>query len=151
VSWGRMRPIRVLAVGLPVVGLVGLLILRPFGPSTYVPSIQAFGAGGPSIPSLEGCDQRRPSFRYGFAALKQRLGSVMGDPLECEHAIHVGGDTRQTTTTGYAYYRRGVNVPSFTDGWEHWALTDDGLVHWSGNVVDPPRTAPAATPASARL
>jgi hypothetical protein len=75
---------------------------------------------------------------YGFAALHAQLGGVMGTPVECEHPIHANGDTRQRTTTGYAYYRKSDNVPTFTNGWEHWALTADGLVHWSGYVVDPP-------------
>jgi hypothetical protein len=84
------------------------------------------------------CVDSQPRFEYGFAALKAQLGSVMGDPLECEHSIHVNGDTRQRTTTGYAYYRTDANVPAFTDGWDHWALTEDGLVYWTGDVVDPP-------------
>ena len=86
----------------------------------------------------QACMEGQPKFEYGFAALKTRLGAVMGDPLECEHSIHVNGDTRQRTTTGYAYYRTDANVPAFTDGWDHWALTDDGLVYWAGDVVDPP-------------
>jgi hypothetical protein len=87
-----------------------------------------------------GCQPDHPAFYYGFADLHAELGSVMGAPLECEHAIHVNGDTRQRTTTGYAYYRKSDNVPTFTNGWDHWALTGDGLVHWSGYVVDPPTT-----------
>src|SRR5712691_11418064 len=87
------------------------------------------------------CDARRPSFLYGFAALKLQIGAKMGDPLECERAIHPSGDTHQLTTTGLAYYRNGVNIPSFVDGLEHWALTERGLVHWIGDVVDPPGTA----------
>ena len=77
----------------------------------------------------------------GFAALKLQIGAVMGDPLECERAIHPSGDTRQLTSTGLAYYRNGVNIPSFVDGLDHWALTERGLVHWIGDVVDPPGTA----------
>jgi hypothetical protein len=85
-----------------------------------------------------GCQPDHPGFYYGFADLRAQLGNVMGAPVECEHAIHVDGDTRQRTTTGYAYYRKSDNIPTFTNGWDHWALTTDGLVHWSGYVVDPP-------------
>jgi hypothetical protein len=87
------------------------------------------------------CDIHHPTFLYGFAALKLQIGAVMGDPLECERAIHPSGDTRQLTSTGLAYYRNGVNIPSFVDGLDHWALTERGLVHWIGDVVDPPGTA----------
>jgi hypothetical protein len=87
------------------------------------------------------CDIHHPSFLYGFAALKLQIGAVMGEPLECEQAIHPTGDTRQLTSTGLAYYRNGVNIPSFVDGLDHWALTERGLVHWIGDVVDPPGTA----------
>jgi len=90
---------------------------------------------------LGGCDQHKPTFLYGFAVLKSRLGDKMGDPLECEHSIHVGGDTRQLTTTGYAYYRRFPNEPAFTNGHDHWALITEGLVYWAGDVIDPPGTA----------
>jgi hypothetical protein len=94
------------------------------------------------------CDIHHPSFLYGFAALKVQIGARMGDPLECERAIHPSGDTHQLTTTGLAYYRNNVNIPSFVDGWDHWALTERGLVHWIGDVVDPPGTAlPMPTPA----
>jgi len=89
------------------------------------------------------CDIHHPSFLYGFAALKVQIGARMGDPLECERAIHPSGDTHQLTSVGQAYYRRGVNIPTFVDSStsDHWALTDRGLVHWIGDVVDPPGTA----------
>lgn len=87
------------------------------------------------------CDSNRPSYLFGFAALKAQIGNKMGDPLECEHPIYPSGDTQQLTTTGLAYYRRGVNIPSFVSGLDHWALTDKGLQHWIGDVVDPPGTA----------
>jgi hypothetical protein len=56
----------------------------------------------------------------------------MGDPTECEHAVPNSGDVLQRTTTGLALYRRDTNTPMFTNGREHWALTPDGVEHWSG-------------------
>src|SRR5919205_2429923 len=130
-SGSYRRRLVLFALVLAAVG-AGVVLLRPFG----VPRLGAsMVAGGPDT---GGCDARHPTFQYGFAALKQQLGSAMGDPVECERAIHVSGDTRQSTTTGYAYYRTAANVPAFTNGWDHWALTDHGLVHWTGDVVDPP-------------
>ncbi len=87
------------------------------------------------------CDPQRPSFLYGFADLKARLGDKMGTPLECEHAVSGTGDTRQLTSTGYAYYRTFPNEPAFTNGRDHWALTQQGLAYWQGDVVDAPGTA----------
>ena len=37
------------------------------------------------------------------------------------------GDTQQKTTTGLAYYRKGLNMACFTTGWDHWGLIDRGL------------------------
>jgi len=71
-------------------------------------------------------------FSYGFAGLHERLGVVMGEPVECEHAGPESGDSYQQTTTGIALYRGNMNMTMFTNGREHWALTDSGLVHWSG-------------------
>jgi hypothetical protein len=139
-----------LVIGILVVGIVAAVAifhgLIPAGLSqeanlrlanVLAPQALAAAASG-------SCQPDHPAFYYGFADLRAQLGNVMGNPTECEHAIHVDGDTRQRTTTGYAYYRKSDNVPTFTNGWDHWALTADGLVHWSGYVVDPP-TARAAS------
>jgi hypothetical protein len=96
------------------------------------------------------CASQNPRYLYGFKALSDELGPKMGEPLDCEYAIHISGDTRQQTTTGYAYYRKGSNTPAFTNGFDHWALTREGLVYWAGDVVDPPGAgvpAPAPPPA----
>jgi hypothetical protein len=100
---------------------------------------------GARQPARPHCDPQQPSFVYGFAALKLRIGPVMGEPLECERPVHANGDTHQRTSTGLAYYRKGSNIPTFTTGWDHWALTKEGLVYWAGDVVDPPGTAPTPT------
>lgn len=92
-----------------------------------------------------------PEFLHGFGTLKARLGAVMGDPIECEHANAANGDTLQQTTSGLAFYREATNTPTFTDGHRHWALTAVGLVYWEGLAIDPPITATpvqAAGPAS---
>lgn len=78
------------------------------------------------------------TFALGFAALQQALGPRMGEPTECEHANSDNGDTLQHTTTGLAFYRKSTNTPTFTDGWNHWALSPSGPVVWSGDQVDPP-------------
>ncbi|HEX8969548.1 MAG TPA: hypothetical protein VF937_16815 [Chloroflexota bacterium] len=132
-----------------LVGLGGLIGLTLAGGGPWARVAGAVGQQAlnriPGLAATPGplgdCDPHRPTFLYGFAALKARLGDKMGDPLECEHSIHVSGDTRQLTTTGYAYYRKFPNEPAFTNGYDHWALTQTGLVYWAGDVIDPPGTA----------
>jgi hypothetical protein len=87
-----------------------------------------------------------PHFAFGFAGLQAQLGVVMGGPTECEHADAISGDTLQSTTTGLAFYRKSTNTPTFTDGFNHWALTAAGLVAWSGESIDPPERASIAGP-----
>jgi hypothetical protein len=73
-----------------------------------------------------------PSFALGFADLRAHVGAAMGDPVECEHVEPGAGDSYQRTTTGLALYRHDTNTPMFTNGREHWALTPEGMAHWSG-------------------
>ena len=89
---------------------------------------------------------QEPEFQFGFAFLKSQLGDLMGEPLECEHANPENGDTLQQTTTGLSFYRKSTNTPTFTDGWNHWAWTGQGLVYWTGSSVDPPVSADGGTP-----
>jgi hypothetical protein len=91
------------------------------------------------------CNAAQPQFSGGMAALKSALGSSMGEPVECERAVSSQGDTQQKTTTGLAYYRKQSNVVCFTTGWDHWGLVKGGLVHWSGDDVDPPGDTPSTT------
>lgn len=74
-----------------------------------------------------GCaDGEKLKFAGEFAELKSRLGDTMGEPLDChEHAAN--GDIIQLTTTGKAFVRPSVGIPTFTDGWRHWELTDKGI------------------------
>ncbi|MGE3912618.1 MAG: DUF6782 family putative metallopeptidase [Chloroflexota bacterium] len=91
----------------------------------------------------------QPEFVQGFAQLKNILGPVMGEPIECEHTEGSTGDVLQQTTTGLAFWRKSTNTATFTDGYRHWALTGRGLVSWVGDSIDPPANArPAGQPGS---
>jgi hypothetical protein len=94
-----------------------------------------------ATPAPPPCSPARPRFVGGLATLKSALGSSMGDPLECERSVDDQGDTQQKTGTGLAYYRRQLNAACFTTGWDHWGLTPRGVVHWTGDAVDPPSDA----------
>lgn len=96
------------------------------------------GTGEPSSGAPFCEPGKTPQFVFGFATLKEQVGAAMGEPLECEHPQPENGDTLQITTTGLAYYRKSTNTPTFTDGSRHWALTDKGLVEWTGESIDPP-------------
>lgn len=142
-------------VGLIVLGGAAWLLFTPRGtPGGAGPARQPAALGTTPSPVASPtrdprqpfCDPAKPSFVHGFGALKLQVGAKMGDALECEQVTLATGDTRQRTTTGYAYYRAGVNIPTFTNGFDHWALTDRGLVYWGGDVVDPPGAAPTVTP-----
>ena len=80
-----------------------------------------------------------PHYNAGFADLKAHIGDAMGDPLTCEYPDPNGtGDIHQDTTTGLAFWRKSTNTPTFTDGFNHWGLTTQGWVTWTGSSVDPP-------------
>jgi hypothetical protein len=90
-----------------------------------------------------------PTFQFGFGALAQAIGDVMGVPIECEHGDDSSANTLQTTTAGIALYFWCTNTPSFTRGQEHWMLTRDGVEHWTGGA-DPPRPLPVVRAADLR-
>jgi hypothetical protein len=99
-----------------------------------------------TVPSTtDECTSGSPRFVHGAASLKAALGGRMGDATECERLVDPAGNTEQKTTTGLFYYRVASNTVAFTNGFDHWALTARGLVHWSGDDVEPP---PNAQPAS---
>jgi hypothetical protein len=80
-----------------------------------------------------------PGFTFGFATLKARLGDAMGEPVTCEFADPNGtGDVHQQTTKGLAFWRKGTNTPTFTNGSQHWGYTPAGWVEWNGTSIDPP-------------
>jgi hypothetical protein len=68
------------------------------------------------------CDPTQPTFILGMAALKTRLGLVMGTPRECEHTINADGDSVQFTSTGVASYIQSAQTLTFTDGLHRWTL-----------------------------
>jgi hypothetical protein len=83
-----------------------------------------------------------PEFMFGFATLAGELPSMMGAAVSCEYPDPNGtGDTLQDTSTGLAFWRKSTNTPTFTNGWIHWALSDPGLLTWSGGSIDPPYNA----------
>ncbi len=93
----------------------------------------------PETPPPPYCNRgQTPRFQFGFAALKAAIGAPMGEPVECEHTEVATGDAHQRTTTGLSFYRKNTNTPTFTNGFEHWALTPRGLVYWTGDSIDPP-------------
>jgi hypothetical protein len=80
---------------------------------------------------------QQPQFRFGFADLKAQVGAATGEPATCEFADPNGsGDIHQATTTGLAFWRKSHNTRTFPNWWEHWGLTSDGLVTWTGSSVD---------------
>ncbi|MBV9169457.1 MAG: hypothetical protein JOZ81_05165, partial [Chloroflexi bacterium] len=79
-----------------------------------------------------------PHFDVEMAELADELGDVMGEPVECAHGNPGNGDILQRTTTGLAYYRASLEMPVFTDGVEHWAVTKTGIDDWTSPDVDPP-------------
>jgi cyclophilin family peptidyl-prolyl cis-trans isomerase len=104
-------------------------------------------APGPAAAQAPFCQAgQSPRFVHGFLSLAEVLGDVMGSPVECEHAEASTGDAHQQTTTGLAFYRKSTNTPTFTTGFEHWALTPDGPVYWTGESIDPPGAAVAPAP-----
>jgi hypothetical protein len=106
--------------------LLGTLVATPAAQAQSAPYCQAGAA---------------PAFVLGFADLKGQVGDAMGDAIECEHANPANGDTLQKTSTGLSFYRKATNTPTFTDGFNHWALSTSGLVTWTGTDIDPPGTA----------
>src|SRR5919204_3910205 len=80
-----------------------------------------------------------PHYVYGFAALRANIGTAMGDPLTCEYPDPAGtGDVHQETTTGHAFWHKRTNMPTFTDGREHWARTGRGWITWTSSSTEPP-------------
>jgi hypothetical protein len=55
----------------------------------------------------------QPEFRFGFAALKRQLGSLIGEPIECEH-YDEQGNAYQKTTRGELYYHKSSGRIIFT-------------------------------------
>jgi hypothetical protein len=98
-------------------------------------------AASPTAVAPDACAPTAPRFLHGAAALRAAIGTSMGEALECETVIDAAGNTEQKTTRGLAYYRAGSNLPVFTNGFDHWALTADGVAYWTGDDLEPPPNA----------
>jgi hypothetical protein len=107
-------------------------------PTLTIAPKPAASTSSPTVAQSAGCTATAPRFVLGAAALKATLGAPMGDPIECERVVDAEGNTEQKTTTGLAYYRARNNIAAFTNGFDHWAQTPTGVVHWVGDDVEPP-------------
>ena len=92
----------------------------------------------PVAQTSETCSVAAPRFVHGTATLKAALGERMGEATECERVVDAAGNTEQKTTVGLAYYRARSNTAAFTNGFDHWALGPSGVVHWTGDDLEPP-------------
>src|SRR5258708_9118816 len=70
-----------------------------------------------------------PTFQFGFGALPQAIGDVMGVPIEGEHGDDSSGNTLQPTTAGLALVFWCAHTPSLTRGPEASTLKRQGVVH----------------------
>ena len=123
------------------------LRLRLAGTALFAVMFTLLYLSGPAAAQAPFCEEgQAPQFVAGFLALAEQLGDQMGSPVECEHPEAATGDTLQQTSTGLAFYRQSTNTPTFTNGSDHWALTPDGLVSWTGESIDPPGAAIAPIP-----
>lgn len=77
------------------------------------------------------------AFGPGMRNLRAAVGEAMGQPLDCEHATDLSGDTIQTTSTGTAWYMVGDNSEIFTDGYHRWVLSAAGLTYWDSPQATP--------------
>ncbi len=113
---------------------------QPTPAATPTPSAPV---AAPPVPVNPYCASgEQPQFRFGFATLSAQLGTLMGSPMSCEYADPAGsGDMLQSTSTGLGFYRKSTNTPTFTTGFEHWAVTSSGTVYWTGDSIDPPDSA----------
>lgn len=89
------------------------------------------------------CAPGQPArFLFGIGELQERLGPLMGTPLECEHVDPATGATIQRTTTGLASFRATTNMPTFTDGSVYYALAHGQVWRWRGASEDLPQPSP---------
>jgi len=138
------QPMPSLSFGLP--GPVGPAVLaqQPLPLATASPVPTQVLSRAEALLSL--CNGSKPTFLGTLGSLKLRLGARMGDAADCERPVDEEGNTQQATTTGLAYYRHRLNAAVFTNGWDHWALVDAQVVHWTGQAVDPPASAAPVNP-----
>jgi hypothetical protein len=98
----------------------------------------------------DGCkEDESPQLDGGFAALYAQLtnaglASAVGSLTTCVYPDPKGtGNTQQDTTgdggVGVFYWLKSSNTNVYSDGYNRWALTPAGLVHWeSETLLEPP-------------
>jgi hypothetical protein len=90
------------------------LVAQPAQDLTAPPPVVSNPGGTRCAPGVS------PRFALGFA-----------DP-------NGSGDMHQLTTSGLAFWRESTNMPTFTNGSQHWGRTAAGWVEWTGTSIDPP-------------
>jgi len=108
-------------------GALILLVVSLTTSGTSLAQSTSACAAGPSAQSAS-----------GVSRLRDRLGDVIGSPVECEHPGAANGETAQQTTTGIVSYAADRDTSTFTDGRVHYALTGGRLVRWQGDGPDLP-------------
>lgn len=131
---------RRLAVGAAVCALVALLLLVPgflrVGQSGQVSQARVGGAAavapaaqGAQAPAQAGAqaDAAKPAadaaacrFVMGFARLREKLPTIVGDCIENERWLPERNQTVQRTTRGLLVWRKSDGVSAFTDGNRTW-------------------------------
>ena len=132
-----LRALLPLGQAVPVAAVATPSVPTPSPTVTVRPVAAPSAAPKPTV-AADVCGSSALRFLNGAAALKAALGADMGDPTECERVVDAAGNTEQKTTTGLTYYRAASNLPVFTNGFDHWALTPGGVVHWTGDDLEPP-------------
>ena len=145
--WAALAPVPVTSVPVtaPLVPAPAAIVAPPVPTGATVPEPAPTAASpiGPAPFADPYCRSgEQPAFHFGFAALSAALGSSMGNAISCEYGDPRGSaDTLQTTSKGLSFYRQRPNTPTFTTGFEHWALTPTGIVYWTCDSIDPPESA----------
>ena len=73
-----------------------------------------------------------PPLGAAFTTLSAQLGMAMGTPIECAHTDRNTGNEAQQTTTGVAVYQHEQRIATFTNGYDFWRLSQEGLTQWHG-------------------
>ena len=96
--------------------LLMMLVLGAFSTSSaHAQSAKNYCAAG-----------EQPTFKFGFADLKDEYGQWIGDALECEH-YDTEGNAYQKTTRGLLYYEKRINQAGF--------VPNSWLIPGSANLI----------------
>ena len=97
-----------------------MVLVQPFGPMSQVAGADCTDGFGPDL-----------------ANLRIAVGDAMGQPVDCENAIDLSGDTIQHTSTGTAWFTITQADAIFTDGYSRWELDPNGVTYWSSPDATP--------------